>query len=179
MRCITLQHIEVYNTLLINGVYRASYDFVSENLIRPYKFMQRQLGFESTPIFLSPVSFYVEMGGAKTTGELMAMEFDVPSEYINIQRYYDWSDLIYFMEIPWEFEDAANVTRFDSVEDWGKTILNINKQITKECKDPLQVTVPFLKREWLVYKTRDIDKLVDEHYDTGGRKRLNRLNTYD
>ena len=58
MRCVTIQDIKVHNNLLKDGIYKASYDFVSENLIKPYKFMQEQLGFESTPIFLSPVYFY-------------------------------------------------------------------------------------------------------------------------
>ena len=176
MRVITIQHKNVYDMIQNKGAYRAKEDRVSEILVKPYQFMQQQFGWKSTPIFMSPVGYYVEMGGAKFNSESVAIELEIPDSLVKIQRYYDWSDFIYFTEQPWEFKDACNVDKFENVNDWGKTILNI--KVTSDCKDPIQCSVEELRKDWIVDITDRLNKLEDMHNDTGGKNKLKNLSFY-
>lgn len=81
MKCITVQHKEVYNTLINKGMYKASDGNVSEILVKPYKFMQKQFNWKSTPIFLGPVGHYVNFGGARFNENSIALELDIPDKY--------------------------------------------------------------------------------------------------
>lgn len=181
MRCITVQHKSVYEDCIKkNGEYRANYNNVSDILIKPYKFMQDHFNWKSAPIFLVPEGHYIEMGGAKFGDESVAIELDIPDKYVKIQRYYDWSDFIYFTENPLEFRDASNVNLFKTVEDWAKTIMDIKDSIAKadEYKDPLQATIEFISPTWLVCASYNVDKLAKMHDQTGGKNILKRLRNY-
>ena len=176
MKCITVQHKDVLRQLYENGEYRADICRVSENLIKPYEFMMEYFGWKSCPIFASPVGFNTNMGGAKFFDGYVAIEIDVPIEYIKMQRYYDWTDFIYFTECPGDFEDACNVDRFNSVEDWAKTILNID--INHNCIDPMQVTLEFIHKDWITGSTPNLSKLDKEQNDSGGDYKLQPLLYY-
>lgn len=181
MRCITVQHKSVYEDYIKkNKKYRANYTNVSDILVKPYKFMQDYFNWKSTPIFLVPEGHYIEMGGAKFRDGSVAIELDIPDKYVKIQRYYDWSDFIYFTENSWEFEGASNVDKFKTVEDWAKTIMDIKDSIAKadEYKDPLQATIEFILPSWLICVSYNLDKLAEMHDQTGGRNKLNRLRDY-
>lgn len=180
MYCVTIQNKEVYNTLIKTGTYTASMSNVSDILRKPYKFLMKELGYKSCPIFLASVGHYAEFGGAKFNKESIAIELNIPDELLSIQRYYCWSDLVYFMESPWEFEEASNVEQFNSVEEWGKTILNIKEQLVKadNFKDPIQITVPILRKEWLTDVTENTSKIEETHDGYGGRYKLERLSHY-
>lgn len=180
MYCITIQHKEVYNHLMKLGNYKASMSNVSDILRKPYKFMMKEFNWESCPIFLAPVGHYVEFGGAKFDNDSIAIELEVPDEYIKIQRYYDWSDFVYFTDCPWEFENAFNVDKFPNIESWAKTILDIKDDIARadSLNDPLQATVIELKKEWIKDTTTNLSKLDDEHNGTGGMSLLERLEKY-
>ena len=177
MICITVQNKEVYRELCENGIYKAKFSRVSDNLLKPYKFMSKQFGWQECPIFLSPVGFYVEMGGAKFNKDSIAIQLDIPDELVKMQRYYDWSDFIYFTEMPGEFKDACNVEKYETVEDWGKTILDI--KVNKSCKDPLQVTVKELRKEWVIGTIDYLDKICNNHSDTGGANIMKEISHYN
>ena len=180
MRLTTVQHKEVYKILINTGEYRASEEFVSEILIKPYRFMQKQLGFNNTPIFSGIVGHYVDFGGARFEDDYIAIELEIPDEFIKIQRYYDWSDFIYFTELPWEFKEVCNVDKFETVEDWAVTIMDISGNISKadEHKDALQATVEYLKKDWVIGTLEDLSKLEEECNDNGGRAILKDLSHY-
>lgn len=179
MRVITIQHREVLRQLIKNGVYIADYSRVSDNLIKPYKFMQESFGWVGAPVFLVPLGHYVELGGAKFNKDSVVIELDIPDRLCKVQLYYNWSDFIYFCEMPWEFNNAFNVEKFSSVEDWGKTVLDItnseyNIYKADSNRDPLQVTVELLRKDWVSKVTTNI-KLLEKYNDSGGAHRLIRL----
>lgn len=176
MKCITVQHKSVLKQLYKDGIYKADLSRVSENLVKPYEFMMKHFGWKSCPIFLSPIGFNTNMGGAKFMDGYIAIELDIPDELCKVQRYYDWTDFIYFTECPGEFEDACNVDKFESVEDWAKTILDIG--IDYNNMDPLQVTVELLQYNWILSTTDNLDKLCDEQNDNGGDYKLQPLYKY-
>lgn len=182
MRVITIQHKSVLEQMVKYGEYRASEEYVSENLLEPYRFMQKQFHWDSIPIFLSPVGRYVEMGGAKFNEDSVAIELEIPDYICKIQLYYSWSDFIYFMEMPWELEQAVNPAKYRSVEELGRAVIDISK--TKELekaieqKCALQVTVDRLRRDWLVDALYNTEKLNNIHSDSGGRYMLNNLSYY-
>lgn len=100
MKVITIQHKSVLRALIKDEEFRANYKMVSENLVKPYQFMQKQFGWKSCPIFLAPVGHYAEFGGAKFDKDCIAIELNIPDELCKVQLYYDWSDFIYFPEFP-------------------------------------------------------------------------------
>ena len=180
MRVITVQHKDVYKGLRKDGISRATEEYVSENLVKPYRFMQTYFRWESTPIFLGVVGHNVNYGGAKFDENSIAMEFEIPDEYVKIQRYYDWSDFIYFTELPWEFNDTCNVEKFGSVNEWALTIMNIKHDIARAARfrDPLQASVEMLNIDWLVDTLENLDKFQQDYNDNGGVNVLESLSKY-
>jgi len=178
MKCITVQHKEAYKELMSTGIYKAKRENISDIMRKPYKFMQEQFGWNSTPIFLSPIGHYIEMGGAKFGTDAVAIEFDIPDELCKVQRYYDWSDFVYFTDCPGEFEDACNVDKYKTIEEWAKTIMNINIADADKFKDPVQITVKELRKEWITDVVSDTLRLDSSHNGSGGAEKLKELKYY-
>ena len=177
MRCITVQHKNVYEILKYYSIYRASESNIDDNiLIKPYNFMKTQFNWDSIPIFLAPVGFYVEFCGAKFNKDSVVMEFDIPEEYIKLQKYYDWTDFIYFTEYENEFKDTYDTSIFPTIEDYGKSILNID--VDKNCRDAIQVTVEMLDIDWLITVSDKINNIWLYHNESGGKNKLENLNKY-
>lgn len=174
MRCITIQNKEVLKRIAEEGEYKLEKIRTSNDwLIKPYELMKEVYGYKSYPIFLSPIGFKVEMMGADFDNqESIVLEFDIPEEYISVQKYYDWTDFVYFMNNQKEFCD----NRYQNTTDFGKHMLTANsiKDMTK--KDVYQVTVEVLKKDWLIH-TSDNITLFDEKYNgSGGNNILDGLN---
>lgn len=170
MKCITIQNKEVYNILKQKGIYKASIEKISKNLKEPYQLMMKEYKWTSVPIFLAPEGYYVEFSGAKFNENSIAIELDIPDELIKVQCYYDWSDLIYFLENPNDFEEDI------SMKEWAKGILNTD--INKITDEVLQVTVEYLKADWIINVTEDICKIEDMHDNSGGACILKPLEEY-
>lgn len=104
MRAITVQHKDVLKQLLTSGSYKADMDNVKyDNLKNAYEFMMQAYGYRTCPIFLAPVGEKVEFYGASFDEDHVAIEFDIPEDRIRIQKYYDWTDFVYFLEYQDEF----------------------------------------------------------------------------
>jgi hypothetical protein len=174
MKVITIQHKNVYNKLLEEGYYRANKNFISENLIKPYEFASKEFKWDNIPIFLSPIGYHVEMYGAKSGKDYVAIEFNIPDEYVKVQEYYKWTDFIYFMEFPQQFN--KNLYGFQKVEDWGKTILNV--KLDDKSNIPYQAMVLELRKEWITFVLEDISNLFKKHVGVGGFNKLKYLTDY-
>ena len=174
MKVITIQHKEVLKKLLEKGSYKANKSFVSENLLKPYEFASTFFGWDNIPIFLAPIGYKVEMYGAKMGLDYVAIELDIPKEYLKFQEYYNWSDFIYFLECPDEFKESFS--NYKNVEDFGKDILDIKPN--KSSKSPYQVMTSELKKEWITYILEDSSKLSERHNGTGGSNKLDFLKSY-
>ena len=172
MRCITVQHKNVLEILQSKGVYQADVARVSSNLKEPYQFMKEYFHWSSIPIFLIPVGYYSEMGGAKFGEDYVAIELEIPDELCKLQKYYDWTDFIYFVEQQSEFDDVFNTNKYPTVYDWGRTIVDISKEEALNSKEAIQVTVEELKKEWVITVTKDLTQLEDKYNGTGGQNVL-------
>ena len=75
-----------------------------------------------------------------------------------------------------ELKATLGVDKFENVNDWGKTILDI--KVTSDCKDPIQCSVEELRKEWIIDITANLNKLEDIHDGTGGRNKLKNLDFY-
>lgn len=175
MICITIQHKDVYEQLKSIGTYRSTGEFTAESLVKAYKFMQREFNWKSTPIFLAPVGYNVEMGGATFEYDYIAIELDIPPELVKVQEYYNWSDFIYFLDNKDEFRDSFGDS-FKTVEDWGKTILD--DVLDPTLNIPYQVCVEELRYEWVTDVSDYISIISDEHNNSGGNNKLKRLFEY-
>lgn len=174
MKVVTIQHRSVCDKLFKEGFFKADKSFVSENLIKPYEFASSFFGWDNIPIFLSPVGYKVEMYGAKNGNDYLAMELDIPEEFLKFQEYYNWTDFVYYMEVPGEFKE--NFYGFKTVEEWGKTILDV--KLDKKLEVPYQAMVLELRSEWITFVLDDISKLSKKHNGTGGFDKLKILKNY-
>lgn len=122
MRCITIQDKEVLKILIEKKEYYTDRKPKHENLIEPYEFAKKIYEFRHMPIFLVPEDGIATFVGA-TLENSVAITLDIPDELIRRQFYYEWTDLIYFIENPEEFEDVFDTDKYPSVEEYGKEIL--------------------------------------------------------
>lgn len=172
MYCITVQNINVFYQLTRRGIYKASMNRVSPNLKEPYKFMKEFYGYKTCPIFLMPVGSKVELSGAHFQSSV-AIELDIPKEYIQTQDYYNWTDFIYFMEHKNEFAKTFDTNIFQTVEDYGRYVLEGNHK-----KNVKQVSVECIKKEWITNVLSVTSELRNKHENTGGANTLKRLEKY-
>lgn len=173
MRVITIQSKEVIMILKKYGKFTVPNNVpISENLIKPYKFMMKHYGYKNRPIFMCPVGHQVNFGGAKTEGAYI-IELDIPDRFCKIQDYYGWSDFIYFTELPGEYEPFKGCK---TVEQFGKYILDMYKN-GFDTRNGLvyQVTTQFLLSKWIVGIKEINDNFIDNYVDTGGRNILKPL----
>lgn len=179
MRCITIQNKNVYKVLMKEGVFvkPSLCNEVTSDIKTAYMFMKEIYHYENMPIFLAPVGYKVEFYGANFDEYSIALELDIPEEYLKIQNYYDWSDFIYFIGQKQEFIDG-NVN-YKDVFDFGKDVLScIANQKQMDDKDAFQLTTDILRKEWIVSKTNNICKLELEHNGSGGQNTLKKLHEY-
>lgn len=166
MRVITIQHKNVLKTLYQTGEYRVGAKVpVSNNLIKPYEFMMKHYNYKNRPIFMCPVGYCVNFGGADTN-DTYIVELEIPDRYCKIQDYYGWSDFIYFTEMPYAYEPFHGC---DTVEQFGKYILNMYKDGFACNKDTVyQVTTQFLRKNWVLKVVPISDTFIDRYVDNGG-----------
>ena len=166
MRAITIQSKLVIEQLNKNGKYTVPNNApVSENFIKPYHFMMKHYGYSNRPIFLCPVGYHVNFGGAKLN-DAYIIELDIPNRFCKIQDYYGWSDFIYFTEVPWEYIEFRGCK---NVEQFGKYVLDMYKNgFDKNTNIVYQVTTQFLLKSWVKKIIKINDNFVDKYVDTGG-----------
>jgi len=166
MRVITIQKPIVLQTLKVNNVYYVNNNApISSNLVKSYQFMMKHYKYQHRPIFMCPVGYCCNFGGADTENSYI-IELEIPDKYCKIQEYYCWSDFIYFTELPNEFEEFNGIK---TVEQFGKYVLDMNKFGFNSGKSACyQVTTQFIRRSW-VNKVVKMNKAFDKLYvDTGG-----------
>lgn len=88
MRVITIQSRVVLMMLKRYGKFTVPNNVpVSENLIKPYKFMMKHYRYSNRPIFMCPVGYHANFGGAKIV-DACIIELDIPDRFCKIQDYY-------------------------------------------------------------------------------------------
>jgi hypothetical protein len=172
MRAITIQHRDVLDLLNQYGVYSADFIHVRQARKLPYEFMANYYGYINCPIFLAPVGHKVEFYGATFGDEYVAIELDIPSHLVRVQKYYDWADFIYFMDSPYEFESNQHQDVFE----FGKSVLAQCEKMNDI--DAYQITVEELRKEWIVNSTDRLDRLESMHNGSGGNNILKELSLY-
>ena len=161
---ITIQSNNVLDCL-DSGEYHASLYRVRNkpNLIEPYKELMKHYGYSNVPVFCCREDRYCPMN-VSDVGNIL-LELSVPSNFINYQSFYDWTDFIYFTEFPRELLDNSPVSITykesfvtsmfnESADDKyiEEQLQNIKKSAFREYEDikyELQVTIPCIKREWV------------------------------
>lgn len=170
MKAITIQSKEVLMILKKYGKFTVPNNApISENLIKPYMFMMKHYGYSNRPIFLCPVGYHVNFGGAKTDGTYI-VELDIPDRFCKIQDYYGWSDFIYFTEVPGEYEPFKG---YNTVEQFGKYVLDMYKNgFDRNPNIVYQVTTQFIRKSWVKKIITMNSNFEDKYVDTGGENIL-------
>lgn len=165
MKLITIQHASVLNLLKNNNTYYADFLRILDNksnLVEPYRLIMSHYNYSSVPIFCNVLNRRAEFYGANTENAVI-IELDVPDDLVKIQSYYDWVDVIYFMEFPNEL-DGMNIDKF------AKDVLE--GMNVDDDRRAIQATIPYIKPEWLVGSYKLTSKFTDLHYGSGGRNIL-------
>lgn len=165
MQVITIQKLTVLQTLKTKGVYYVSDDApIAPNLIKPYNFMMKHYRYQHRPIFGCPVWKYCNFGGTDIEDSYI-IELIIPDRYCKIQDYYCWSDFIYFTELPYEFEQFNGM---NTVEEFGKYVLDMNKSGFKNRDACYQVTSQFLHKNWVRKVIKMNETFRKSYIDNGG-----------
>lgn len=158
MKLITVQSRTVLDLLLSQKMYYADFSRVSENLIGPYKNMQKLYKWRSCPVFAAPIGYNVEFYGAKIDNSALLC-LDVSEKYIRYQQYYEWTDFIFYSENPDK-----------DVPDANTIIYNISRPREKYI---VQATLPYIKPSWLDdYCFYIPQKFKTMHIGSGGQNKL-------
>lgn len=174
---ITIQQKFVFDTILSKGVYHADTEkyVVSErsNLLEPYKYLMNSYGYKHFPIFACPIGCYCEFGGARTDGEAVMLQLSVPEDEIKVQKYYNWSDLIFFMENPGEWSNEQY-----PLPSFYHDVL-FSESLHSVGRSACQITIEKIKREWLVDSKPLTDSFCNTHVFSGGSEVLKGINNYE
>ena len=169
MKLITIQHKNVLDQLLASNKYIATRR-VENFLQSAYNTLKKEYNYKNNPVFACPIGRYSEFMGADIEGTYL-IELDVPNEFVKLQNYYEWSDLIYFSESP---------------EDWDSDLLSLKNFIketlagneTESEDDVIQVTLPYIDPAWVVSSHKITGKFIDKHIGSGGTNILKELDYY-
>lgn len=178
IKIITVQRKSVLDKLQNNGVYySAAENYVKihkSNLFEPYLFLARRYKYRHFPIFACVEGYRCEYYGIPEGNDLVLMELSVPENEINIQYYYDWTDLIYFTEFPkeWNTDENGSLDEFQQNVLFGTFFSNIDKERAVQC------TLERFRSEWLVSSIPLTDKFNKLHNGSGGANILQGLSFY-
>lgn len=158
MRLITLQHFKVRDTLLNKQRYTADFSRVPENLVAPYKNMQKYFGWDACPIFTVPVSTTNYDWPTRVSNEKVLLELEVPDNIAKLQYYYDWCDVIFFTEFPEDFKDHFILKEIPSLEKFAELVYN-NADLNSY--NVHQAVIPYIEPEWLIGYLEDIQPYLE------------------
>lgn len=171
MKCITIQNKIVLEKILNDGIYYKEFNINDDIKTKSYEFIKNTYNYLYYPIFLSIIGYRAELFGISFDKDMIAIELDIPDNEVKIQKYYDWTDFIYFNEYRNEFKGSI----FNSIEEFGNYVL-LNSELNDE--DTFQATIQYIKKEWLISFTCNISNIEYLHCGTGGRNVLRDLEFY-
>lgn len=163
MKCYTIQDKSILNILMVKKIYYTYRLPRDDNLKTAYEFAKNIYNFKSTPIFLVPANGVPITVYGCTLNNSIGLELNIPDKYLKIQDYYNWVDIIYFLdkENRDEFYSVYNLNLYSNPEDMAKDVL-LNSKISIEREN--QLMVEYLKYEWIVniYDGLELCKMIDE-----------------
>ena len=173
---ITIQGKEVLDKILSEGIYYADTEtYVSEkknNLLKPYQYLCHEYGYKHFPIFGCAVGHYCEFYGANDKEDSILLHLSVPADEVKVQDYYDWVDVIFYMEQPQEWNENDG-----PLEQFFQDVLH-TEYLQQPSHRARQVTIECIKKEWIM-DTCDINqKFFKSHYGSGGSNILLSLSAY-
>lgn len=155
MQLLSFQNKEVLKKLLAGETYYADIKRVSPNKVKPYEYMRSYYKWDHCPVFCMPCgSEGTRYGGA--IDECVLLGLDVPKGDVRIQYFYDWSDVIYFMEFGDEFATTFDTNKFPTVNDFANLVM---AGVDQGSYSIFQATIPCIKPEWLVGSLADEGQL--------------------
>ncbi len=161
---ITIQNKAVTFILDKYGIYYSGKE-PADNLKAPYGRMKAEYGYEHNPIFAGVVGQKCEFMGAKTDGSVLIC-LEVPAIEVKFQNYYEWSDLVYFMECPDEWNGDI------SFDEYVKNTLhkpNLGQH------NAWQATLSCIKKEWVTGVYDIPETFISRHIGSGGANILQKI----
>ena len=172
VKIITVQHKNVLDKILSDGIYYANTEkYVAENrsnLLEPYQYLMHEYGYKHFPIFGCQIGYHCEFYGADCSENSTLIELSVPTNEVKIQNYYDWTDLIFYMERPEEWQQITYPF---------KQFFKDTLHPTDECRVH-QVTMERIKKTWITDTFPVTEKFSERHNGSGGGNILHELLFY-
>lgn len=177
VKIITVQHKNVLNKILSDDIYYADTEkYVAENrsnLLKPYQYLMREYGYEHFPIFGCQIGYLCEFYGADCGKNSTLIELSVPINEVKIQNYYDWTDLIFYMERPEEWQNPCPLEQF-----FKNTLHQHNTQHPMHICRVHQVTMEHIEKTWITDTFPVTEKFSKLHDGSGGNNILHELSFY-
>lgn len=175
-RIITVQQKWILDKILSDGIYYADTEkYIAEkksNLLKPYKYLMHEYGYEHFPIFGCHIGYYCEFYGANCDKDSVLIQLSVPADKIKIQNYYDWTDLIFYMERP---EEWINQDTYP-LEQFFQDVLHQNDS---ECSARVhQITMDRIEKAWITDTFPVTKKFSKLHDGSGGNNILHEMSFY-
>lgn len=176
IQIVTIQGSPVISVLNKKGVYYAETErYLTEqksNLLGPYRYLMKEYGYKHWPIFACPVGYRAEYYGCNTTDAAM-IQLEVPETEIKVQKYYEWVDLVFYMENPTEWQYAAT---YPLVQFYHDTLFAESLDTVGE--SPCQVTLERLESDWVVDCRHLTQSFLYCHDGSGGQNILQTIDKY-
>lgn len=146
---ITIQSEKFLNDVLSNGVrYSDAKEYVrlkKPNLFKPYEYLVKAYGYNHYPIFACAVGYNFCFSGISAKNSI-AIQLRVPINEIRVQKYYDWTDLIYYMERVDEWKECNKDYLFEKYCYDVMFSTNLDNIGDSEC----QITLERIRKEWII-----------------------------
>lgn len=145
MKVITLQHKNVLKELEQNHYYIADIERVPDRRVDPYISMSQYYNWTTCPIFGCEIGKRAGIfNGVCQNG--IALEMNTPDSLVKQQYYYDWCDIIYFMEYPNEFADVFDLHKIPNMKTLCRLVYDFNNLGSYNL---VQISIPYIKYEWI------------------------------
>lgn len=172
MNIISVQRKNVLDKILSENTYYADTEkLITErksNLLKPYQYLINEYGYSHFPIFGCPIGRYCEFYGADCNKNSVLIQLSVPDREIKTQDYYNWTDLIFYMERPEEWTCGYPLEQFfqDALRQ------------TPSAHRAQQITVDRIEKAWITDTYPVTEKFTKLHNGSGGNNILHELSFY-
>lgn len=162
MQIVTIQDRSVVKVLNYQNIHYARNTDLSELKV-PYKYMKDFYKWNHSPVFGCVVGRRAEFYGA-TIENSAILTLNVPDNVVKLQSYYDWIDVLFYMENPKKWTNTTDFTEYTNDV--------LNGKFTDDPSKEIQATLPYILPEWLEsYKILD-SKSIKQFIDNNSEKVL-------
>ena len=160
MKLATIQHKKILKPLIKNRIHIADFNHIFDDIEKDYsslnaayQFMMNHYGYKDPPIFCCVVGKISDFRNTKNYKNIILFELDVPDEFVKLQSFYDWNNIV------WYIENMTRYTRHEPFDEYHRNVLNgLNLD---EYGAVFQATIPYINPNWIKHIYNVDKKFMD------------------